>query len=300
MACRVCVEECQTGRCLGNVNGENIDSPVDVARSIEIGTSCPMVDVEPGLVADVPALAGHRNDSVGGKQRELRAVDAADIDKKDTIKTLAEKYEALMKIYDAPNGITTRTTMTFNYADDAQSIANLISTYSPTKNLQENIKNGVDVGDKSGWGESSGSDTIITTYYKLLPYYDAFDHEYFRDMTAQYNYALGIVANYMESYNLYVSYAAQLIYAGAIDDLDVNERSKQMKVEKARNQAIENGVRDMLRLTILDNYERCKVAGKISVARKDAIDSAYTSYHALGGNGTITRVHEEIMEMPIV
>ena len=76
--------------------------------------------------------------------------------------------------------------------------------------------------------------------------------------------------------------------------------SKQMKVEKARNQAIENGVRDMLRLTILDNYERCKVAGKISVARKDAIDSAYTSYHALGGNGTITRVHEEIMEMPIV
>ena len=159
------------------------------------------------------------------------AVDAADIDKKDTIKTLAEKYEALMKIYDAPNGITTRTTMTFNYADDAQSIANLISTYSPTKNLQENIKNGVDVGDKSGWGESSGSDTIITTFYKLLPYYDAFDHEYFRDMTAQYNYALGIVANYMESYNLYVSYAAQLIYAGAIDDLDVNERSKQMKVD---------------------------------------------------------------------
>ena len=76
--------------------------------------------------------------------------------------------------------------------------------------------------------------------------------------------------------------------------------NKQMKAEKIRNQAIENGVRDMLRLTILDNYERCKQEGKISVARKDAIDSAYDSYHALGGNGTITRVHEEIMEMPIV
>ena len=76
--------------------------------------------------------------------------------------------------------------------------------------------------------------------------------------------------------------------------------NKQMKAEKVRNQAIENGVRDMLRLTILDNYERCKQEGKISVARKDAIDSAYNSYHALGGNGTITRVHEEIMEMPIV
>ena len=76
--------------------------------------------------------------------------------------------------------------------------------------------------------------------------------------------------------------------------------SKRMKDERERNQAIENGVRDMLRLTILDNYERCKQAGVISVSRKDAIDSAYNSYHALGGNGTITQVHQEIMAMPII
>lgn len=76
--------------------------------------------------------------------------------------------------------------------------------------------------------------------------------------------------------------------------------SKKLKEEKERSQAIEGGVRDMLRLTILDNYEKCKQAGKISVSRKDAIDSAYKSYHALGGNGTITQVHSEIMEMPIV
>lgn len=73
-----------------------------------------------------------------------------------------------------------------------------------------------------------------------------------------------------------------------------------LKEEKVRSQAIESGVRDMLRLTILDNYERCKQAGVISVSRKDAIDSAYNSYHALGGNGTITQVHSEIMAMPII
>lgn len=66
-----------------------------------------------------------------------------------------------------------------------------------------------------------------------------------------------------------------------------------------RQQAIEGGVRDILRMQILDNYEHVKTEGKISVSRKDAIDSAYNSYHALGGNGTITRVHEEIMQMPI-
>jgi hypothetical protein len=76
--------------------------------------------------------------------------------------------------------------------------------------------------------------------------------------------------------------------------------SKALQKEKLRNQAIEDGVRDILRMQILDTYERCTQAGKISVSRKDAIDSAYKSYHALGGNGTITQVHNEIMEMPIV
>ena len=76
--------------------------------------------------------------------------------------------------------------------------------------------------------------------------------------------------------------------------------SKRLQDEKTRNQAIENGVRDILRMQILDTYERCKVAGTISVSRKDAIDSAYNSYHALGGNGTITQVHNELMGMPIV
>ena len=75
---------------------------------------------------------------------------------------------------------------------------------------------------------------------------------------------------------------------------------KKFNEEHKKTQAIENGVRDMLRLTILDNYERCKAAGVISVARKDAVDSAYNSYHALGGNGTVTQVHKEIMEMPII
>ena len=76
--------------------------------------------------------------------------------------------------------------------------------------------------------------------------------------------------------------------------------AKRLKEEKVRTSAIENGVRDILRIEILDNYERCKAVGTISVSRKDAIDSAYKSYHALGGNGTITQVHNEIMEMPIV
>jgi hypothetical protein len=77
--------------------------------------------------------------------------------------------------------------------------------------------------------------------------------------------------------------------------------TKRLKAERAKNQAIENGLRDILRIQILDSYEKCVSAGNvITVSRKDAIDSAYNSYHALGGNGTITQVHEEIMHMRIV
>ena len=80
----------------------------------------------------------------------------------------------------------------------------------------------------------------------------------------------------------------------------VTRINKKLKEERIRNEAIENGVRDILRMQILDTYDACRAAGVISVSRKDAIDSAYSSYHALGGNGTITHVHSELMDMPII
>ena len=97
-------------------------------------------------------------------------------------------------------------------------------------------------------------------------------------------------------------YWLEVLFGGVLTGIGIVQKrlSKRMKDEKARNEAIENGVRDMLRLTILDNHERCKQAGVISVALKDAVVSAYQSYHALGGNGTITQVHQEIMAMPII
>lgn len=99
-----------------------------------------------------------------------------------------------------------------------------------------------------------------------------------------------------------VKYWLEIVFGLIVSGLTagVTRINKKLKEEKTRNQAIENGVRDILRMQILDTYERCKVAGTITVSRKDAIDSAYSSYHALGGNGTITQVHNELMGMPIV
>lgn len=100
-----------------------------------------------------------------------------------------------------------------------------------------------------------------------------------------------------------VKYWLEALFGAVLAALGIGYKNlaSRLKAEKVKNQAIEDGLRDLLRIQILDNYERCVAAGNtISVSRKDAIDSAYQSYHALGGNGTITHVHEEIMNMKIV
>ena len=59
--------------------------------------------------------------------------------------------------------------------------------------------------------------------------------------------------------------------------------AKRFKAERAKNQAIENGLRGILRIQILDTYDRCVADGnRISISRKDAVVSIYQSYCALG------------------
>ena len=76
--------------------------------------------------------------------------------------------------------------------------------------------------------------------------------------------------------------------------------AKRFKAEKKKNEAIENGLRGILRIQILDTYDRCVADGnKISVSRKDAVVSIYQSYCALGDSveDTIIQLYEEIVHM---
>ena len=154
---------------------------------------------------------------------------AVDLDKPDTINELRKAYDDLNDIYDVANGITTHTGLEFNFSTDADTIAGLISAYPYSAKVDYYY----DPSDKSVWDESNKSDvpTMIDYYYQSLKYSDAFDHEYYRDMSAQYTYAAGVVSNYLEAYNLYVSYAAQLIYSGQVSDL-TSDRDKQKEVDR--------------------------------------------------------------------
>jgi hypothetical protein len=77
---------------------------------------------------------------------------------------------------------------------------------------------------------------------------------------------------------------------------------KKFKAERAKNKAIENGLRGILRIQILDTYDKCvEAGGKITVSRKDAIVSIYQSYCALGDrvDDTIKQLYTDIIHMTI-
>ena len=80
--------------------------------------------------------------------------------------------------------------------------------------------------------------------------------------------------------------------------------AKKFRKEREKNQAIEEGLRGILRIQILDTYERCVAEGrKISVSRKDAVASIYQSYVALGEerpDDTIKHMYEEIVLMTTI
>ena len=81
--------------------------------------------------------------------------------------------------------------------------------------------------------------------------------------------------------------------------------AKKLKKERAKNVAIENGLKGILRIQIIDTYDKCVANGKtISISRKDAIGDVYRSYVALcesqdDVDDTVKQLYEEIIHMPI-
>lgn len=82
--------------------------------------------------------------------------------------------------------------------------------------------------------------------------------------------------------------------------------AKKLKKERAKNEAIENGLKGILRIQIIDTYDKVVSNGrKISITRKDAIGEVYRSYVALCESqeevdDTIKQLYEEIIHMPIM
>ena len=77
------------------------------------------------------------------------------------------------------------------------------------------------------------------------------------------------------------------------------EEDERLKETIARNEALRAGLLALCRDRILQGYRYYKKKGGISAQDLETMQKLYNAYHALGGNGTITKVYEKILELQI-
>lgn len=65
-----------------------------------------------------------------------------------------------------------------------------------------------------------------------------------------------------------------------------------------RRNNLEKGLRALLRDRIIYTYNYYEEKKFCPIYAKENVTSMYDEYHALGGNGTITQLYEELMELP--
>ena len=81
------------------------------------------------------------------------------------------------------------------------------------------------------------------------------------------------------------------------------KKEKQERMEKAqRNEeeikALRDGMRSLLRRNIIADCETAQIQGYCNITNKDVIKDMFDSYTALGGNGIVKPMVEQLMKMP--
>ena len=75
---------------------------------------------------------------------------------------------------------------------------------------------------------------------------------------------------------------------------------KSHKREAARDRAMETGLRTLLRAELLEIHAKYVPLGYIPMGAMEEADRVYQAYHSLGGNGTGTKIYEELKALPTV
>jgi len=90
------------------------------------------------------------------------------------------------------------------------------------------------------------------------------------------------------------------LFAGALALLGWGYRtiSAQLKLERAKNEAIAVGVQSLLRETIVSNYNKYSEKGACPIYAKESIKKLYAAYHDLGGNDVATELYRKLLAMP--
>lgn len=73
--------------------------------------------------------------------------------------------------------------------------------------------------------------------------------------------------------------------------------SKRIKADRAKNDAISDGVKALLRDRLIQSHNYYLDKGYCPIYAKENMEDMYEAYHGLGGNGTVTGLMEYLRKM---
>lgn len=65
-----------------------------------------------------------------------------------------------------------------------------------------------------------------------------------------------------------------------------------------REKAMQEGVKCLLRGKLIDYHDKYTDRGYCPIYVKESARRSYEAYHALGGNGVVTKLYEDLMALP--
>lgn len=96
----------------------------------------------------------------------------------------------------------------------------------------------------------------------------------------------------------FLTIAISILSASGILGIGTRAILSRLKNQESRQKALELGVQALLRDRMLHCYNKYTEAGYAPIYAKENFENMYWQYHELGGNGVMTHLHEEFMELP--
>ena len=76
------------------------------------------------------------------------------------------------------------------------------------------------------------------------------------------------------------------------------KKQDEKAAQETREDAQTQGMRSILRGEIIRSHDKYIERGYCPIYAKEALQSQYDAYHQLGGNGVITKLFHDVMELP--
>ena len=74
---------------------------------------------------------------------------------------------------------------------------------------------------------------------------------------------------------------------------------KRFRENDRRQDAMEKGIQALLRDRLVQAYYHYSERGWITLHGLEAVDKMYAEYHNLGGNGTVTKLRDDLHELEV-